>query len=291
MKEGGSMGNSQSIRGNVQSYLRSIGGYPRLTHEEEIEYFKKIEEGDENAKEYFIDCNLKLVVNIAKQFNRYNVPFMDLIQEGNLGLIRAVEKFDYRKGFKFSTYATQWIRQYITRYILDKEKIIHIPVHIAESKFKIRKAIDRLMKELQREPTIEEIAKDCNMTPEEVRDLMGLTQTTVSIDAQIDEDGDTSLGDMLSDEATLTPQQNADAMYMKETVQKSLSVLKERERDVIIRRYGLNGETPMTLEDIGKIYGITRERVRQIENKAMRKLGSRNVKEELKDLYYHDIKD
>lgn len=277
---------SKSIRGNVQSYLSSIGGYPRLTHEDEIEYFKKIEEGDEEAKEYFIDCNLKLVVNIAKQYNRYSVPFMDMVQEGNLGLIRAVEKFDYRKGFKFSTYATQWIRQYITRYILDKEKMIHIPVHVAESEFKIRKTIDHLMKELQREPTLEEISKECGMSPEQIRELMGMTQSTVSIDAQIDDDGETSLGDMLSDEGTITPQQNADNVYIKESVQKTLEILNERERDVIVRRYGLNGESPMTLEDIGKIYGITRERVRQIESKAMRKLGSRHVKDELKDFYY-----
>lgn len=279
---------SQSIRGNVQSYLNSIGGYPLLTHEDEIEYFKKIEEGDKAAKEYFIDCNLKLVVNIAKQYSRYQVPFMDLVQEGNLGLIKAVEKFDYRKGFKFSTYATQWIRQYITRYILDKEKMIHIPVHVAENEFKIRKAIDRLMKDLQREPTLEEIAKECDMSVPQIRELLDVTQSTVSMDAQIDDDGDTSLGDMLSDEDALTPEQNADHVYIKETVQKSLDVLNERERDVIVRRYGLNGEQPMTLEDIGKIYGITRERVRQIESKAMRKLGSSNVKAGLRDLYYHD---
>lgn len=289
MKEGGSMAkSSQTIRGNVQSYLNSIGGYPRLTHEEEIAYFKRIEEGDKDAKEYFINCNLKLVVNIAKQYHHYQIPFMDLIQEGNLGLIRAVEKFEWRKGFKFSTYATQWIRQYITRYILDKEKIIHIPVHVAESEFKVRKTIDHLMKELQREPTIEEIAKECNMSCTQVYELMGFAQSTVSIDAQIDDDSDTSLGDMLSDEGTMTPQQNADNVYIKETVQKSLSILKDREKDVIIRRYGLNGEAPMTLEDIGKIYGITRERVRQIESKAMRKLGSKSVKEGLKDFYYHD---
>lgn len=289
MKEGGSMArSSQSIKGNVQSYLSSIGGYPRLTHEDEIEYFRKIEEGDSAAKEQFINCNLKLVVNIAKQYNRYSVPFMDLVQEGNLGLIRAVEKFDYRKGFKFSTYATQWIRQYITRYILDKEKMIHIPVHVAESEFKIRKAIDHLMKELQREPTLEEISKECGMTPAQIRELMGLTQTTVSIDAQIDDDGETSLGDMLSDEGTMTPQQNADNVCIKESVKKTLDILNERERDVIVRRYGLDGESPMTLEDIGKIYGITRERVRQIESKAMRKLGSRHVKDELKDFYYRD---
>lgn len=289
MKEGGSMArSSQSIKGNIQSYLSSIGGYPRLTHEDEIAYFRKIEEGDSAAKEQFINCNLKLVVNIAKQYNRYSVPFMDLVQEGNLGLIRAVEKFDYRKGFKFSTYATQWIRQYITRYILDKEKMIHIPVHVAESEFKIRKAIDHLMKELQREPTLEEISKECGMTPAQIRELMGLTQTTVSIDAQIDDDGETSLGDMLSDEGTITPQQNADNVSIKESVKKTLDILNERERDVIVRRYGLDGESPMTLEDIGKIYGITRERVRQIESKAMRKLGSRHVKDELKDFYYRD---
>lgn len=279
---------SQSIRGNVQSYLNHIGDFPRLTHEEEMECFKKIETGDKEAKDYFINCNLKLVVNIAKQYNHYRAPFMDLIQEGNLGLIRAVEKFDYRKGFKFSTYATQWIKQYITRYILDKEKMIHIPVHVAESEFKVRKAIDHLSKELQREPSQEEIAKQCGMKVEQVRELMNLNQATVSIDAQIDDDGDTSLGDMLSDETNLTPAQVADSLYMKEIIQKSLHVLGERERDVIVMRYGLNGDQPMTLEDIGKIYGITRERVRQIESKAMRKLASRNVKESLKDLYYSD---
>lgn len=279
---------SQSIRGNVQSYLNHIGDFARLTQEEEVECFKKMEEGDPSAKEYFINCNLKLVVNIAKQYHHYRVPFMDLIQEGNLGLIRAVEKFDYRKGFKFSTYATQWIKQYITRYILDKEKMIHIPVHVAENEFKVRKAIDHLSKEFQREPTMDEIANHCQMKVEQVRELLDLNQATVSIDAQIDDDGDTSLGDMLSDESHLTPAQTAENVYMKEIIQKSLHVLNERERDVIIMRYGLDGGQAMTLEDIGKIYGITRERVRQIESKAMRKLASRHVKEDLKDLFYSD---
>lgn len=280
------MRSSQNIRGNVQSYLRSIGDYPRLTQEDEITYFKKIEEGDQEAKEYFINCNLKLVVNIAKQFNRYRVPFMDLIQEGNLGLIRAVEKFDYRKGFKFSTYATQWIRQYITRYILDKEKLIHIPIYITESEFKIRRTMDQMTKDLQREPTLEEVAKECQMEVGQIRELLGFTQTPVSIDAQLDDEGDTSLGDMLSDEGIITPQQSADHTIIKESVAKSLNILNEREKDVIVRRYGLNGEQPMTLEEIGKIYCITRERVRQIESKAMRKLASKHVKEELKDFYY-----
>ena len=280
--------NSQSIRGNVQSYLNSIGDFPRLTQEDEVACFQKIEAGDQEAKEYFIDCNLKLVVNIAKQYHQYRVPFMDLIQEGNLGLIRAVEKFDYRKGFKFSTYATQWIKQYITRYILDKEKMIHIPVHVAESEFKVRKAIDHLSKELQREPSLEEIAKHCGMKVEQIRELLDLTQPTVSIDAQIDEDGDTSLGDMLCDDHQLTPEQEAEVTNMKEIIQKSLHVLTQREKDVITMRFGLDGGSSMTLEDIGKRYGITRERVRQIENKAMRKLASKSVKDDLKDLYYKD---
>lgn len=281
-------GTNTKISDNVKRYLQVIGDYPRLSQEEEISLCEKMKNGDIDAKDTFIRCNLKLVVSVAKQYSRYGVPLMDLIQEGNLGLIKAVDKFDYTLGFKFSTYAMQWIRQYISRYIMDKGSMIHIPVHVLENEFKVRKAIDVLCKELQREPTMEEIAAHTGYSVKKVTDLLNMIQDPVSIDMQIDDDGDTSLGDMIADDTISSPHEDADNAFIKENIQKSLHVLNERERDVIIKRFGLNEEAPMTLEDIGKIYGITRERVRQIESKAMRKLKSPKVRHSLED-YYHDI--
>lgn len=280
--------NSSKLNDNVKNYLQAIGEYPRLTQEEEISLSKKMKEGDIDAKDTFIRCNLKLVVSVAKQYSRYGLPFMDLIQEGNLGLIKAVDKFDYELGFKFSTYAMQWIKQYITRYIMDKGNMIHIPVHVLEHEFKVRKTIDTLTKELHREPSVEEIAKASGFSTKKVIDLLNMIQDPVSIDMQIDDEGDTSLGDMIADSTVVTPKENADGEFIKENIQKSLHVLNERERDVIVKRFGLDGSTPMTLEDIGKIYGITRERVRQIESKAMRKLKAPKVRSSLED-YYNDL--
>lgn len=282
-------GNDTRLNDNVKRYLQVIGEYPTLTQEEEIELAKKILEGDIDAKDWFIRCNLKLVVSVAKQYSRYGVPFMDLIQEGNLGLIRAIEKFDYRMGFKFSTYGIQWIRQYISRYIMDKGNMIHIPVHVMENEFKVRKAIDTLYKELHREPTIEELAKETGFPKDKVLELLNLIQDPVSIDMQIDDEGETSLGDMIADSSVNSPTHSADDHFVREDIEKSLHILNERERDVIIKRFGLNGENPMTLEDIGKIYGITRERIRQIESRAMRKLKAPKVRKELED-YYNDLK-
>lgn len=281
-------GTNAKINDNVKRYLQAIGEYPRLTQEEEVSLCEQMKTGDIDAKDTFIRCNLKLVVSVAKQYSRYGVPLMDLIQEGNLGLIRAVDKFDYTLGFKFSTYAMQWIRQYISRYIMDKGNMIHIPVHVLENEFKVRKSIDILCKELQREPSVEEIAQHSGFTVKKVSELLNMIQDPVSIDMQIDDDGETSLGDMIADATITTPHEDADSAFIKENIQKSLHILNERERDVIIRRFGLNEQAPMTLEDIGKIYGITRERVRQIESKAMRKLKSPKVRHSLED-YYNDF--
>lgn len=282
-------GNDTKLNDNVKRYLQIIGEYPTLTQEEEIALAKKILEGDIDAKDRFIRCNLKLVVSVAKQYSRYGVPFMDLIQEGNLGLIKAIDKFDYTMGFKFSTYGIQWIRQYISRYIMDKGNMIHIPVHVLENEFKVRRAIDTLYKELQREPTLDELVKETGFTKERVIELLNLIQDPVSIDMQIDEDGETSLGDMIADSSINSPSNSADGTFIREDIEKSLHVLNERERDVIIKRFGLDGEKPMTLEDIGKIYGITRERIRQIESRAMRKLKAPKIRKDLED-YYNDLK-
>lgn len=280
--------NSMKLTDNVKRYLHDIGEYPRLTQEEEIYYCKKIKEGDIDAKDTFIRCNLKLVVSIAKHFARYQAPLMDLIQEGNLGLIKAVDKFDYTLGYKFSTYAMQWIRQYISRYLMDKTNMIHIPVHVLENEFRIRKLIDHLSKEYHRLPTMEEIMKESGLSKEKVLDLLNMVQEPISIDQQIDEDGDTSLGDMLADESIASPEEVVNIEYVKECIQKSLDTLDERERCIITKRFGLDGNPPQTLEDIGKFYGITRERIRQIESKAMRKLKTPKIRGNLED-YYHDL--
>lgn len=273
---------------NVKHYLQTIGEYATLSQGEEVALCEKMKDGDIDAKDTFIRCNLKLVVSIAKQYSRYRVPFMDLIQEGNLGLIRAVDKFDYTLGYKFSTYATQWIRQYITRYIMDKSNMIHIPVHVMENEFKLRKLIDQLNKQLQSVPSLEQIVEASGMSQEKVVELLNLIQDPVSMDMQIDEDGDTSLVDMIADTSISTPYESAEETFIKENISKSLLVLNERERVVIMKRFGLDGGNPMTLEEIGKFYGITRERIRQIESKAMRKLKTPKVRNTLED-FYHDI--
>ena len=273
---------------NVKRYLQMIGEYPTLSQEEEIALCKKIKEGNVDAKDRFIRCNLKLVVSVAKQYSHYGVPLMDLIQEGNLGLIKAIDKFDYTLGYKFSTYGIQWIRQYISRYIMDKGNMIHIPVHVMENEFKVRRAIDTLKKEYQREPSLEELAKETGFSKERIMELLNLIQDPISIDMQIDEEGDTSLGDMIADSSIDAPNTAANGNFIHEDIEKSLAILNERERCVIIKRFGLDGSDPMTLEDIGKIYGITRERVRQIESRAMRKLKTPKIRKELED-YYNDL--
>lgn len=272
---------------NVKQYLQTISEYPRLNQQEELSLYKRIQMGDTDAKDTFIRCNLKLVVSVAKQYAHFSVPLMDLIQEGNLGLIKAVEKFNPDMGFRFSTYATQWIRQYISRYVMDKGKVIHIPVHVVENEFKVRKAVDTLLKELQREPTIKELAKETGFSEERVSELLNLIQDPLSIDMNVSNENDTCLSDLIADPHTKQMMKNIHDEFIHKDILKSLSVLNERERDIIIKHFGLNNETALTLEEIGKSYGITRERVRQIESAAIRKLKSDDVRELLEG-YYQD---
>lgn len=272
---------------NVKQYLQTISEYPRLNQQEELSLYKRIQMGDTDAKDTFIRCNLKLVVSVAKQYAHFSVPLMDLIQEGNLGLIKAVEKFNPDMGFRFSTYATQWIRQYISRYIMDKGKVIHIPVHVVENEFKVRKAVDTLLKELQREPTIKELAKETGFSEERVSELLNLIQDPLSIDMNVNNENDTCLSDLIADPHTKQMMKNIHDEFIHKDILKSLSILNERERDIIIKHFGLNNETALTLEEIGKSYGITRERVRQIESAAIRKLKSDDVRELLEG-YYQD---
>lgn len=272
---------------NVKQYLQTISEYPRLNQQEELSLYKRIQMGDTDAKDTFIRCNLKLVVSVAKQYAHFSVPLMDLIQEGNLGLIKAVEKFNPDMGFRFSTYATQWIRQYISRYIMDKGKVIHIPVHVVENEFKVRKAVDTLLKELQREPTIKELAKETGFSEERVSELLNLIQDPLSIDMNVNNENDTCLSDLIADPHTKQMMKNIHDEFIHKDILKSLSILNERERDIIIKHFGLNNETALTLEEIGKSYGITRERVRQIESAAIRKLKSDDVRE-LLESYYQD---
>lgn len=272
---------------NVKQYLQTISEYPRLNQQEELSLYKRIQMGDTDAKDTFIRCNLKLVVSVAKQYAHFSVPLMDLIQEGNLGLIKAVEKFNPDMGFRFSTYATQWIRQYISRYIMDKGKVIHIPVHVVENEFKVRKAVDTLLKELQREPTIKELAKETGFSEERVSELLNLIQDPLSIDMNVSNENDTYLSDLIADPHTKQMMKNIHDEFIHKDILKSLSILNERERDIIIKHFGLNNETALTLEEIGKSYGITRERVRQIESAAIRKLKSDDVRE-LLESYYQD---
>lgn len=274
---------------NVKRYLQMIGEYPKLTQEEESVLFERIQQGDEDAKDWFIRCNLKLVVSVAKQYSRFSIPLMDLIQEGNLGLIKAVEKFDPSLGYKFSTYGIQWIRQYISRYIMDKGNMIHIPVHVMENEFKVRKAIDTIYKEVQREPTVAELAKETGFTEARIMELLNLIKEPLSIDMTVNDENDTSLSDMIADPTSQHSMVNIDSEFIHEDIIKSLAVLNERERDIIIKHFGLGEEAPITLEDIGKQYGITRERVRQIESKAIRKLKAPNIRKYLED-YYNDLK-
>lgn len=276
------------LKDNVKRYLQLIGDYPTLTQEEEIALCQRIANGDDAAKDYFIRCNLKLVVSVAKQYANFSVSFMDLIQEGNMGLCKAIEKFDPSLGYKFSTYGIQWIRQYISRYIMDKGNLIHIPIHVLENEFKVRKAFDKLYKDFQREPTIMELAEETGFSEYKIQDLLSLAKDTISIDMQINEDQDTRLSDLIADPDTGSLSGDADEVFVHEDIIKSLNILNDREREIIIRHFGLNDEPPMTLEDIGKLYGITRERVRQIESKAMRKLRTSKTRIELEE-YYHDL--
>lgn len=261
-----------SIDDPVRMYLKEIGKIPLLKPHEEVEYAKRMAEGDEYAKEKLIEANLRLVVSIAKRYVGRGMLFLDLIQEGNLGLIKAVEKFDYTKGYKFSTYATWWIRQAITRAIADQARTIRIPVHMVETINKLIRVSRQLLQQLGRDPKPEEIAKEMNMTEEKVREIMKIAQDPVSLETPIGEEEDSHLGDFIPDEDAPAPAEAAAYSLLREQIAAVLETLNEREQKVLRLRFGLDDGKTRTLEEVGKEFDVTRERIRQIEAKALRKL-------------------
>ena len=261
-----------SIEDPVRMYLKEIGKVPLLSAEREIELAKRMEEGDEDAKKELAEANLRLVVSIAKRYVGRGMLFLDLIQEGNLGLIKAVEKFDYHKGYKFSTYATWWIRQAITRAIADQARTIRIPVHMVETINKLIRVSRQLLQELGREPLPEEIAKELDMPVERVREILKISQEPVSLETPIGEEEDSHLGDFIQDDNVPVPAEAAAQTLLKEQLDEVLDTLTEREQKVLRLRFGMNDGRARTLEEVGKEFDVTRERIRQIEAKALRKL-------------------
>jgi RNA polymerase primary sigma factor len=268
---------------SLRLYLRSIGRVSLLTGQEEIALAKRIERGDMAAKRQMVEANLRLVVSIAKGYLGRGLSFLDLIQEGSLGLIRAVEKFDYRRGYKFSTYATWWIRQSVTRAIADKGRTIRIPVHMVEKLNKVIHIERQLVQELGREPTPDEIARELECTSREVRDILRMSQQPVSLEKPIGEEEDSALGDFIEDATAESPFEVASKNLRDENVCRALAVLPRREREVIEMRFGLTGGRPRTLEEVGQAFNVTRERIRQIENHTLKKLESLPEAQRLRD--------
>jgi RNA polymerase primary sigma factor len=256
----------------LQLFLREIGRHPLLTAADEVELSKRIERGDMEAKRQMIEANLRLVVSIAKSYLGRGLSFLDLIQEGSLGLIRAVEKFDYRKGYKFSTYATWWIRQAITRAIADQARTIRVPVHMVETINRLSRVQRQLLQDLGREPTIDEIADELEVTPDRVREIQKVAQEPVSLETPVGEEEDSELGDLIEDRGVLGPADAVATLLRREELEEVLSQLSHRERKVLELRFGLRGEEPRTLEEVGQRFGVTRERIRQIEAKTLNKL-------------------
>jgi RNA polymerase primary sigma factor len=253
-------------------YLREIGRVSLLTAAEEVSLARRIERNDQEAKRQLIEANLRLVVSVAKRYVGRGLSFLDLIQEGNLGLIRAVEKFDYRRGYKFSTYATWWIRQAVTRAIADQARTIRVPVHMVETINRLSRVQRQLVQDLGREPTIAELAEELEMTEERVRDIQKVAQEPVSLETPVGEEDDSELGDLIEDDAVVSPPDAVDDLLKREELGEVLDSLSHRERKVIELRFGLRGEEPRTLEEIGRRFGVTRERIRQIESKTLAKL-------------------
>ena len=272
-----------SIEDPVRMYLKEIGKVPLLNAEEEIDLAKRMELGDDAAKKRLAEANLRLVVSIAKRYVGRGMLFLDLIQEGNLGLIKAVEKFDYRKGYKFSTYATWWIRQAITRAIADQARTIRIPVHMVETINKLIRVSRQLLQELGREPSPEEIAKEMNMSVDRVREILKISQEPVSLETPIGEEEDSHLGDFIQDDNVPVPADAAAFTLLREQLTEVLSTLTEREQKVLRLRFGLDDGRARTLEEVGKEFNVTRERIRQIEAKALRKLRHPSRSRKLKD--------
>jgi RNA polymerase primary sigma factor len=272
-----------NIDDSVKMYLKDIGRVPLLTPEEELEIAQKMVEGDVDAKNKLINANLRLVVSIAKRYVGRGMQFLDLIQEGNLGLMKAVDKFDYTKGFKFSTYATWWIRQAITRAIADQARTIRIPVHMVETINKLTKVSRLLLQQLGREPTTAEIAEAMNITEERVIEIQRIAQDPVSLETPIGEEDDSHLGDFIEDTNVTAPIDAAESKMLKEQVEEILNTLAPREAMELILRYCLRDNRPRTLEDVGKVFNVTRERIRQIEAKALRRLKNPNKTKKLRD--------
>ena len=272
-----------SIEDPVRMYLKEIGKVPLLSAEEEIELAQRMEEGDQEAKKRLAEANLRLVVSIAKRYVGRGMLFLDLIQEGNLGLIKAVEKFDYRKGYKFSTYATWWIRQAITRAIADQARTIRIPVHMVETINKVKKVSNQLLHKNGHEPTADEIAKELDMPVDKVREIMRVAQEPVSLETPIGEEEDSHLGDFIPDDDAPAPAEAASHTLLKEQLSDVLQTLTPREEKVLRLRFGLEDGRSRTLEEVGKEFNVTRERIRQIEAKALRKLRHPSRSKKLKD--------
>ena len=278
---------SSTTQDPVKMYLKDIGKVPLLSAEEEIELAKRMEAGDEAAKKKLAESNLRLVVSIAKRYVGRGMLFLDLIQEGNLGLLKAVEKFDYRKGYKFSTYATWWIRQAITRAIADQARTIRIPVHMVETINKVTRVSRDLLQKLGREPLPEEVGEVMGLPKERVQEIMKIAQEPVSLETPIGEEEDSHLGDFIQDESIPTPVEATNQTLLHEQLDDVVSTLTEREQRVIKLRFGWDDGRPRTLEEVGKEFNVTRERIRQIEAKALRKLRHPNRSRKLKDFLYN----
>ena len=272
-----------SVEDPVRMYLKEIGKVPLLTADEEVKLAQRMEEGDEEARKKLAEANLRLVVSIAKRYVGRGMLFLDLIQEGNLGLIKAVEKFDYRKGYKFSTYATWWIRQAITRAIADQARTIRIPVHMVETINKLIRVSRQLLQDLGREPTPEEIAEKMDLSVERVREILKISQEPVSLETPIGEEEDSHLGDFIQDDNVPSPADAAAFTMLREQLEEVLETLTERERKVVRLRFGLDDGHARTLEEVGKVFNVTRERIRQIEAKALRKLRHPSRSRKLRD--------
>jgi len=269
---------------SLQLFLKDIGRVPLLTAAQEVELAKRIERGDHSAKQAMVEANLRLVVSIAKRYRNQGLPFLDLIQEGTIGLVRAAEKFDYRKGFKFSTYATWWIRQAVARAIADKGRTIRMPVHVVEKLNRIMRSERKLRAELSREPTADEIARDVEMTVEEVDQIRRSAQVPVSLEKPVGDDDESEFGHFLADESTPLPDELAETTMQREALRSILSSLSERERLVLEMRYGLDGQQPRTLDEVGRTFNVTRERIRQIEHQGLKKLRALADAQQVKDV-------
>ena len=269
---------------SLQLFLKDVGRVDLLTAAQEVELAKRIERGDHRAKQEMVEANLRLVVSIAKRYRNQGLPFLDLIQEGTIGLVRAAEKFDWRKGYKFSTYATWWIRQAVARALADKARTIRMPVHVVEKLNKIMRTERKLRAEKGREPTDAEIAHDLDMTIDEVESIRRTSQTPVSLEKPVGDEEESEFGQFIEDKQTPLPEEAADTAFRAEALAKCLSALGYRERRVLELRYGLNGEQPRTLDEVGRTFQVTRERIRQIENQGLKKLRALAESNKLRDV-------